>query len=478
MDVDDVKGFCVKRKKKTFVVIFCLLVPGVLISGAIYSKAKSSGSKIETLKIRAETVSRGRLIETVNAPGEIQPRSKVDISAKLSARVVELPFKEGQRVTAGHPGADPASGPSVLVRLDSKDMESKLRSAEASRDAQAAQIEVEKARILSQQATLEGTRARLLQLRSDFSRQQQLLGSHDISQSAFDQSKATLDELEAQMTAAEQGIKAAELNLKVMEHNLTAAQARVEEAREALSYTTIVSPMDGVVTRLNAEVGEVVMTGTMNNPGTVILQVADLSRMILSAQMDEGYIGQVKVGQRAQVHVQAFWEDVFEGRVESIALTHDMTGAGTKYYKTEVLLEGDVSKLYSGLTGDVDIETNVFEEVLKVPSQAVLERKTEDLPEAIRKSHPLVDLKKTYLTVVFRVIDGKTVVTPVRIGSSDLTHTIISDGLAEGDTIVIGPYKVLETIEHDKAVEIEGRADPADPSTEPNEATDQSETTA
>lgn len=436
-----------RKKKKTFVVISCcLLVPGLFVSGVIFSKKQQAGGAEETLKVRMETVGRGRLVETVNAPGAIEPQNKVDISAKLSARVMELPFREGERVTAN----------AVVVRLDSKDMESRLRSAEASRDAEAARIEVEKARVLGQKATLEGTKAKLAQLRTDFERQEQLLASRDISQSVFDQSKAALEELEAQAAASEQSIKASELSLKVMEHTLMAAEARVEEAKEALSYTTITSPIDGVVTRINAEVGEVVMTGTMNNPGTVILQVADLAKMILSAQVDESYIGQVQVGQPAEVHVQAFWEEVFEGVVETIALTHDMTNAGTKYYETEVLLTGDVSKLYSGLTADVDIQTNVFEDVIMVPSQAVLERKTEELPEELRKGgHPLVDMKKTFLTVVYRAVDGKTVVTPVEIGASDLTHTIIEAGLSEGDVVVVGPYKVLETIAHDQAVETE-----------------------
>ena len=453
-----------KKKKKTIILIICLVIPVILILAGVYSAKKKGNPGEESLTIRTETAQRGRLIETVNAPGEIEPVSKVDISAKLSARILELPFEEGQYVKAGD----------LLVKLDSKDMESRLRSAEASRDAQAAQIEVEKARILGQRASLKGTQAKLIQLQSDFQRQKQLLASHDIPQSTFDQSKAVMEETEAQIAASEQSIKASELNLKVMEHNLQAAEAHVEEAQESLSYTTIVSPMNGVVTRINAEVGEVVMTGTMNNPGTVILQVANLSKMILSAQVDESYVGQVKVGQPAKVHVQAFWEDVYEGEVQSIALMNRTTNAGTKYYETEVLLKGDVSKLYTGLTADVDIQTNVYEDVIKVPSQAVLERKIEDLPEEIRSNNPLVNAKKTFLTVVYKVVDGKTVVTPVRIGSGDLTHTIIEEGLEEGDEIVIGPYKVLETIGHDKAVKVED-ADETKEAADPNQPGEEKE---
>lgn len=443
------------KKKKIIIILISAFVLLYLFFCII---AVSVGVKMKkgnpnALKVRSEQVQRGRLIETVNAPGEIEPRTKVDISAKVSARVIELPFEEGDQVTTGDPTADPPVPASVLVRLDSRDLESRLSSAEASREAQKAQIEVDKARILSQKATLIGQKARLEQAQMEFDRQKKLYESHDISQSAFDQARADLEDLQAQLDAAEQNIKAAELNLVVMEHNLQAAEARVEEAKEALSYTTIVAPMDGIITRLNAEVGEVVMTGTMNNPGTIILTVADLSQMILNAEVDETNVGLVEVGQPAKVHVQAFWEDEFEGVVNSIALTNSRSSAGTKYYETKILLKGDVRKLYTGLTADVDIQVKVYDDVLKVPSQAVLERKTEDLPEDIRNSNPLVDPKKTFLTVVYRIVDGKTTVTPVRVGPSDMTHTIIEEGLSDEDRVLIGPYKVLETIGHGTAVE-------------------------
>lgn len=444
-----------KKNKKVIisiiilVAVLILFIFGILFMGLKKSKGSSA------LKVRTETVRKGQLIETINAPGEIEPLTKVDISAKVSARVIELPFEEGDRVTAGDPAADPPIPPSVLVRLDSRDMESRLSSAEASREAQKAQILVEKARIVGQSASLLGQKARLEQAHADFQRQEKLLQSHDISQSDFDQAKATLDELSAQVDAAEQNIKAAELNLVVMEHNLQAAQAHVEEAEESLSYTTITAPMDGIITQLNAEVGEVVMTGTMNNPGTVILTVADLSQMILNAQVDETNVGRIQVGQPAKVHVQAFWEDEFEGIVKSIALTSSRSSTGTKYYETKILLQGDVQKLYTGLTADVDIQVKVHEDVLLVPSQSVLERKIDDLPEAIRNFNPQVDPKKSYCTVVYRVIDNKTVVTPVRVGPSDIIDTIIEAGLSEGDRLVIGPYKVLETLGHDKTVEEE-----------------------
>lgn len=433
-------------KKRTKIILFVVIPVIFLVLGAGQIAAiKKSKSGDKPIKVRAEAVQRGKLIETINAPGAIEPLTKVDISAKVSARVMELPFEEGDRVSADD----------VVVRLDAKDLESQLSSAQASRNAEKAQIEVEKIRIESQKASLKGLKARFEQAQTDFDRKKQLLTSKDISQSDFDQAEVTLLDLEAQILQAEQNIKASELSLIVMEHRLQAADARVEEAKEALSYTTIAAPMDGIITRLNAEVGEVVMTGTMNNPGTIILTVADLSQMILNAQVDETNIGLIQVGQPAIVNVQAFWEDEFQGTVKSIALTNSLSNTGTKYYETEILLAGDVQKLYTGLTADVDIEVEVHEEVLKVPSQAVLERKVDDLPEKIRKDNPLVDPKKSFLTVVYRIVDNKTAVTPVHVGSSDMTHTIIEEGLSQNDQVVIGPYKTLETIGHDKPVEQE-----------------------
>jgi HlyD family secretion protein len=197
------------------------------------------------------------------------------------------------------------------------------------------------------------------------------------------------------------------------------------------------------------------MTGTMNNPGTVILQVADLSRMILLAEVDETNIGQVRMDQKAKIHIPAFWDEEFDGVVQNIALTQRLSRTGAKYYKTEILISGDVSKLYSGLTADVDIETNRYQEVIKVPSQAVLARRVDSLPLDITENNPIVDIKKTQAPVVYRLIDNKTVVTPVRIGPSDLTHTLIREGLTAGDTVIVGPYKILEGLQHDQSVEEE-----------------------
>lgn len=459
------------KKKTVIITIVCVVVVLVLFSGmknALSKKKKQSS----VTQVRVETVAPGEFIEIINAPGEIHPKVEVDISAKVSARIIELPFKEGDVVTCGNPDAEPPVPPSLLIRLDSKDLESQLRSAEANRDAQVARIEVEKSNILSQKATLRGTEASLNQTKTDFERQKKLLETHDISQSSFDQVQSSLRQLQAQYDAAAHAIHAAEQNLVVMEHTLEASQASVEAMQEAMSYTTIYAPTDGVITQINAEVGEVVMTGTMNNPGTVIMQVADLSTMILQAELDETNVGLVKIGQKAKIHIPAFWEEEFEGVVQNIALTYRFSKTGAKYYKTEVLILDDVQKLRSGLTADVDIETNRHENAIKIPSQAVLARRVDTLPLDITDGNPVVDTKKTDIPVVYRMINGKAVVTPVAIGPSDLTHTLIHAGLTEGDVVIVGPYKILPDLQHDAAVELEKKKESTDDDSKPTETSE------
>jgi HlyD family secretion protein len=153
----------------------------------------------------------------------------------------------------------------------------------------------------------------------------------------------------------------------------------------------------------------------------------------------------------------AFGNTVYKGKVKEIALKHRINNTGTRYYRTEILLDNDpnVSKLYTGLTGHVDIKTRRHSDILKVPSQAVLARQVDELPLEIRDKNSEVDKNKTFVTVVYRFVDGKAAVTPVKMGKSDLMYTIIESGLKEADMVIVGPYKAIEKIKHDQKVQDE-----------------------
>lgn len=427
----------------TLAVVLAILVGlGFLFGPGIYKKIQPllPNQKPPETIVRVETPMRGDLVELIQAPGEVEPKTKVALSARVSSRIVALPFEEGELVPAD----------AVVVRLDSTDLEAALEAATARRAADAARIEVQKARIESAKAGLEGTKASLRQTRIDLERQQSLLETGDTSQAAVEDLQRRVDELTAFIDSSERNIKADELNLVVMEHSLEVADAEIAQARDRLEDTVIKSPLAGIVTKLNAEVGEMVITGTMNNPGTVIIEIADLSKMLLVAQVDEADVGGLALGQKATVRINAYPDREFDGVVESIALTHELSRDGSKYYKTEILLRTDGQRIYSGLTADVDIETRRHPDILRVPSQAVLARRVDDIPLFIRDGNPDVDMTKTMATVVYRFVDNKAVVTPVTIGPSDLTHTVILSGLSDADQVIVGPYKVLENIAHDQ----------------------------
>ncbi len=449
-----------------------VLIVGVVGLVALLGSGESGSGGAGTV-VRLEPVRVGELIETVSAPGQVEPVTHVAISARVSARIAQIPFSEGEQVIKGDPAAEPTVPASVLIRLDSTDLEASLRSAQARRNGQAAQIEVEKSRIHSQEASLLGTRASMEEAHRDLNRHRELVAAGDVSESAYEQSQMRNDELNSQHAAAKSNLEASRRALKVAQYNLDAADAEIERAEDNLSYTTIVSPINGVVTVVNVETGELAVTGTMNNPGTVLLEVADLSTMLVVAELDEADIGQVHEGQPAKVRMLAYPDRTFDGTVRSVALS--ATRLGTKFFKTEVLLDTDGDQIYSGLTADVEIEVDRHQGTLVVPSQAVFGRPVDELPIDIRDNSELIDKNKTIATVVFRFIDGKAVVTPVKIGPSDVTHTVILSGLEADEQVIVGPYKALEGLKHDQSVKDEREEKANDKDGEADEQADASE---
>ncbi len=390
--------------------------------------------------VRSEKAVDRQLVESVAAPGEIEPLTKVEISAEVSARIEELPVRDGDVVRRGD----------VIVKLDDRLLRSELQAVKAQREG-------ERFRLQSEQASLAGTLKHLEFARRNLDRQQQLLESGDISTSAFDEAQDRVDELEASAAASAHMIS-------VIESSLAAAEANIERAQDSLTKTVILSPLDGLVTKLNAEVGEVVLLGTMNNPGTVIMTVADLSRMILKARVAESDVAKVAQGQRCRIHINAYPKEVFTGVVRRIALQRTVEQLQqTGYFEVEIEIELQGRQIFSGLVANVDIEIATHDGIA-IESQGIVERKVDDLPKAVRED-PLLDQRKQVANVVFRIVGGKAVCTPVQSGPSDLTHTLIEAGLSPGDEVIVGPYKVLENLKQDQLVTTEAAKKPADAAT-------------
>ncbi len=436
--------------------VLALAVLG-MVGKAVLGPMLGGGNHADTgiTETWVETVSPGTLIEVVAAPGKVEARTKVEISARVSARILELPVAEGGTVSNGDPDANPPVPPDVLIRLDAADLEAQLESAQKRRSGLEASLSVEEARLIGQEAQLEGAASALRDAERELKRQTDLIASGDVSQQAVDQATRAFDEATARFASESASLEAARLGLNVSQFNLEAADSDIVQLEDALSYTTIVSPIDGVVTRLNVDVGEVAIMGTMNNPGTVLLEVADLSRMLVVAQIDEADIARVEPGQRVEARFVAYPGEVFSGTVQSVALAS--TSEITTYFETKVLLDPTEQTIRSGLSADVEIQVQEHSDVLTIPSQAALSVPLESLPDEMRRNNPLVDRTRTNVIVVYRVIDDKTVITPVRLGASDDLNTMVLAGLDPEDEVVAGPFVVLEDIAHDQAIKVTRR---------------------
>lgn len=383
-------------------------------------------------EVRLENAAKGELSRTIAAPGQIEPKTSVKISAQVSARIIALPFRENEPVKKGD----------VIVRLDSRDLEALLAATEAN--------------LRGEQARFEGSQAALARALSERDRVKKLNATGDVAVSALEQ--------------AESEYLRAQSNLQSSEHAIEAARAQIVRARKDLENTTIISPIDGTITVLDAEVGELVVVGTLNNAGSVIMEIADLGQMVLKARVDESNVLPVKDNQIARVYINAYGERVFKGFVERVELQRKLDRDGTGYFEVWVpiaLEQGEV--LRSGLTANCEIEVETLRDVLVVPSQAVVDRKADELPRAIAEGNPLIKRGDAFARVVYRVVkvegktdrDGKpvmkTIATPVSVGSSDLTRTVVIAGLKEGETIIVGPFKSLQNLKHDQEIVEEGK---------------------
>lgn len=424
----------------TGVLAVCILLCGG--GGYFLYKNKDVRKQVEAFwptpkpsEVRIERAGKGELSRTISAPGQIEPRTNVKISAQVSARIIALPFRENEPVKKGD----------VLVRLDARDLQAQLDSA--------------KAGLKGEQARLEGAQASLQRAEQDRDRVRKLVASGDFTKAQLEQAES--DYL---LTAS---------SLRATEHAIEQARAQIARAEKDLENTTIISPIDGTITQLDAEVGELVVVGTLNSPGSVIMQIADLTDMVLKARVDESNIVPVKDNQIARVYVNAYGEREFKGLVERVELQRKLDRDATGYFEVWIPIQLEKGEtLRSGLTANTDIMVETMHEVLVVPSQAVLDRKTDELPKPVTEGNPNVVKANTFTRVVYRVedvpgkltADGtpvmKVIATPVRVGSSDLTRTVVLAGLKEGERIVSGPFKALQTLRHEQEIVEEGTGKP------------------
>lgn len=388
-----------------------LLIGGgvVLLALVIFFSVRSGGPKGE--KVYTEAAGTKTIQAVVTAPGQIDPKVKVNISAHIVGKIEKLYFNEGDTVRRGQ----------KLVELE--------------KPLYIAQRDRLSAELASRRVEVQRSRAALNTARAQYERAQSLSQQGIQAQELFDQARLAYDNARAAVASAEQGVNQAAAGLR--------------SAAEDLSRTTIVSPLDGKVVQLNAREGEVVVTGTMNNPGSVIAVIADLSQILVEAEVGETEVVSVRLQQPATIKVDAIPDREYHGRVLEIgssAAVRQGAGAGIRYFKVKVAIDDVDERLRPGMTSQVSIVTNSAPNAVAVPIQSVVER----VPGASADGADDDDKpKKKY---VFLAADGKAKQVEVQTGISDATHVVITSGVKVGDRLITGPFRTLKKLKDGAAI--------------------------
>jgi len=376
--------------------------------------------------VRIEETQRRDLLEVVTASGNIRPRRTVNISSDVSARVAELLVDEGQDVVQGQ----------VLLRLEPDQYEAALSRTQASLAQAQAQQTQQEANLLRTQRDLD----RLLALRSR--------DSILVSRQQIDDGHTNLDVSEATLASAR--------------HGVSQAQAAVEEATEQVSKTIFIAPMDGRVTRLNVEEGETVIIGTMNNPGSLVLTISDLSVIEVVVQVDETDVPQISLGDSATIRIDAFSNEYFSGQVTEIGNSAinppSQQSAGQQAaidFEVVITLDETGTSLRPDLSATADIVTEMRRSVISVPIIAVTVRETEssDLNQLTDRTGPGSGNSSQGENAsadeegVFIVVDGTVTFAPIKLGVAGQEYFEVLAGIDVGDNLVAGPYQMIRQLQ-------------------------------
>jgi len=400
------KGFFRKRKK-TIIVAAVILIFGLIIILNLTSQREKS------IKVTVEKVKKQDLTSIISASGEVKPKKNVNISAHLPGRIVKIGVEEGQSVKAGD----------FLLKLESTQYE-----ANADRD---------RALIRSYQAELIKAEAILKKDENFYLRQKKL----------YDEKLISREQLEA----AEAQFNVSKAQYESILFQIKQAEASLQSTLDNLEKTVYNSPIDGIITSLRVEEGEIALVGTMNNPGTVLMSIADLSVMEVEVKVDETDVVAVAMKQKAAVTVDAFPDTIIKGKVTEIgssALQTTTVNQESKDFKVVITLDDPPANLKPGLSASADIITAEKSQVLTIPISAVVLKETEE------ESSSLLEGDKQIEGVY--VLEGERAkFKPIKKGIMGEMNVEITSGLEEGMTIIVGPYSALRELKDDMLVEPE-----------------------
>lgn len=388
-----------KPRRKNIIILSAI---GLLV--AIIVIAVLTSQREKSIRVMVEKTSLHNLTSIISASGEVKPKKNINISAHVPGRIVKIGVLEGQAVKAGD----------FLLKLDSTQYE-----ANAERD---------KALIQSYRSQLIQSEARMKREQNNYDRQKQLFDSQLISQEQLETAKVQFDIARAEVQA--------------FRHQVQQAEASLKSTLDSLSKTEYNSPIDGIITSLRVEEGEVAVIGTMNNPGTVLMTIADLSEMEVEVEVDETDVVGVKIGQPADVKVDALPNQILKGTVTEIGssalarLTY--TQQESRDFQVTITLSNPPEALKPGLSATADIITAEKKGVLAIPISAlVIRQKKSDEPSGPENLEE---------EGVYVVEGGRARFQSVRKGIMGGLLIEVSAGLKEGQEVIVGPYNSLREL--------------------------------
>jgi HlyD family secretion protein len=426
----------------------------VLVIGAAGAAATFWLRRDDRPNVTTETVKTRDLESIVSASGKIQPKRLVNISADTPGRVVDLAVNEGDRVGRGQ----------FLLQIDPRSLRTRVDSGSASLSA--AEASLEQAR-----QSVQTSRVQLEQTQRTLARQQNLWAQELTTREA-------LDKAENDVKAAQSALQEREKQVATQTARIAQERAGLESARYDLSKVRIESPIDGIVTRRNIQEGETAVVGTMNNPGTVLMTLADMSIIQAEVEVDETNIPQVALGQPATIVIDALPERTFTGRVTEIGNSPiQVTGAaaGTRQatnFKVVIVIAGDIPEVRPGFTCTADITTATRRNVVAVPIPAVAVRELvyaadgrlvtpQTEPRRRGPAEPSaapVELEpgetRKETEGVFIVRGGHVEFTPITMGIAGDRYFEVLNGVKTGDEVVTGPYNSVRGMADGDAVKV------------------------
>lgn len=397
------------------------VIVGVLVVAAVgvATAATIARNRNQGVEVRTEAIAERDLVELVTASGNVRARRTVEMSSDVSARVSQLLVREGDEVRVGQ----------TLLRLEPDQYQAALSRAEAQLAQARSQESQQRANLIQAERNLD----RLVSLRARDS----LL----VSPQQLDDARTNVDVAEASLESAS--------------HGVSQAEAAVAEATDRLSKTVFTAPMAGRVTRLNVEEGETVIIGTMNNPGSLVLTISDLSVMEAVVRVDETDVPRIALGDSASVRIDAFPGRTFTGRVTEIgnsAITPpaQQTAGQQAAIDFEVVLTLDDTDalLRPDLSATAEIVVARRENVLAVPIIALTVRGSGTEESDASAGRPVED----DVEGVFLASGGRVRFTPVEVGITGREHFEVLSGVAAGDTVVAGPYQAIRNLQDDDQI--------------------------